>query len=149
MPGPHSNSDITDAISRGTRVNVWQFRSNNWSSHLWRCLPQIQEKCQEFVTKIMAHQPGRYTGRESLNQFRLKLFFSNISGTLFGMYIFLSSELFVFISRAFLQSSQCSFFHTTLQFSEDAMLTVQGTWPSLSQWNNNSGNSIDLLLLPL
>ena len=48
--GRHRSSDVTDAISRETRVNLWHLRSNSWSSYLWRCLPQMQAKRQEFVT---------------------------------------------------------------------------------------------------
>ena len=39
--------DISPASVAG---NLLHFRSNSWSSHLWRCLPQIQAKRQEFVT---------------------------------------------------------------------------------------------------
>ena len=49
-PGRHHSRQITGTISTQETANLQHFRNNSWSSHLWRCLPQMQVKCQEFVT---------------------------------------------------------------------------------------------------
>ena len=41
---------VPGTIRTQEKVNLHHFRNDSWSSHLWRCLPQMQVKRQELIT---------------------------------------------------------------------------------------------------
>ena len=82
-----NNSDVTDTTSTETTANLRHFRSNSWSSHLWRCLPQMQTKFQEFVT--WDHDPpARKTPYTELLYFLSLKHFIYLNGNITQVVIF-------------------------------------------------------------